>query len=281
MFEWMASLELAWIYAVGALGLWLTLRVIRFSDLTCDGSFVTGSVLMAVALQQGCSLPLCFLLSLLGGALCGFVTGFLSLYGKIPELLSGILVAFMLYSLNLRFMGGVPNLSLLYEKTIFGFGVLPVLGFCLLWVFGICGYFLSTQMGLAAVTVGSNPRLALLMGIPIKYLKLAMLMLSNALIALSGALFCQHQRFTDISQGMGTLIVLLASIMVGEVLFPFRSFWGRLLAVILGSMVYRTVLMLALKLHVFGLMASDFNLITGLMVVAFLAWAPKKQQGVL
>lgn len=277
--ELVGSLELGLIYGVVSMGIYLTFRIISFTDLTCDGSFMAGAASTAAALKAGFSAELALVMGALVGGAAGLVTGALHIYGRISVLLSGILTAFMLYSLNLKIMGGIPNIALYNVSTLFhnGYGVLVLLGISMCFVF-ILGYILMTDFGLALISVGQNQKLASLNGVNISFFTLIALVISNALIGMGGGLFCQHQGFADISQGIGTIIIGLAGIMVGEKLFPFRSLWISLMSCLVGSIVYRLIIAMALHSDVLGLESSDLNLITGTLLVAIMV-LPKYRRG--
>ena len=266
--ELFTSLEIGLIYGIVALGIYLTFRVIDFPDLTCDGSFVSGAAACAVALKAGFNPILALIFSLIAGGVGGLITAFLHKYGRLSTLLSGILTAFMLYSLNLKIMGGIPNITLIQETTIFSWGD-PL--FLLLLIAGIvwisCSYLLLTDFGLGLRSIGQNPVLATSYGVNISFFTLIALVLSNGLIGFGGGLFCQHQGFVDISQGIGTIVIGLAAVMIGEKLLPFRSMWIAPLLCFAGSLLYRLLIAFALHNEWTGLESSDLNLITGLLIV--------------
>jgi putative tryptophan/tyrosine transport system permease protein len=268
------------IYGIAAIGIYLTFRILDFPDLTCDGSFVLGAAVSAMALKVGVNPFLALILSTLLGAASGLITGILHVHAKVSNLLSGILTAFMLYSLNLRIMGGAPNISLTQEKTFLNaFGeekiifILILIGFC---VWGLISYILSTDFGLSLRGVGQNKKLALVSGVNISMVTIIGLALSNALVGLSGGVFCQYQGFADISQGVGTIVIGLAGIIIGEKFFPLRSIGLSILACIVGSILYRLVVALALHSEWLGLETADLNLITGIIVVMIMLIPPLK-----
>ena len=272
--EILTSLELGLIYGVVAIGIYFTFRVLDFPDLTCDGSFMTGSA-VAVGAVQGGFCPLTALIAgACAGSLCGLVTGILHIYGRITNLLSGILTAFMLYSINLRIMGGVPNLSL--PNGIESVGLLITVA-CLMWL--ISSYVLTTDFGLALRSVGTNPRLVTTQGISIAAYTIIGLMISNTLIGTGGALFCLHQGFSDISQGVGTVVMGLAAIIVGEKVLSYRSPWVSVLACIVGSILYRFVIATSLHSAGIGLKASDVNMVTGLILIVLMVFSKSKRRG--
>jgi putative ABC transport system permease protein len=266
--ELLLSLELGFIYAIVGMGIYLTFRTIDFPDLTCDGSFVLGAVSCAVLIKNGYNPWVALAASFIAGSLAGGVTGFLHIRFKITNLLCGILVAFMLYSINLKILGGSPNISLLNKVTIFtstsSLGVLSAIVFlCVL----LLSYLLTTDFGLSLRCIGQNKRLALNGGLKVGALTITGLMLSNGIIGLAGALFTQHQGFADVSQGVGTIIVGLAAVMIGERLFFSKSPWFGILSCLVGSILYRLFIGIALHSDWLGLKTQDLNLITGILVI--------------
>lgn len=287
MQEIQMAVEIGLLYSVLALGLSLTFRTLNFADLTCDGSFVTGGAVSAVLIQMGGGPWLGLVGAAAAGGLAGALTALLSIKGKIEDLLSGILVAFMLYSINLHLMGSSPNLSLVPHTTVLQCGpALVVGGVIVLLLIGGLATLLSSDFGLGLRAVGLNRRLAAAMGVQPDRKILFGLALSNALVGLSGALFTQYQGFCDVSQGAGTLIMGLASIILGEKIpLPvFRSknvnlcLWGQMLRmlglIVAGSIAYRLFLAVALNSDFLGLKTQDLNLITGLLIVTVM-WRKK------
>ncbi len=266
--ESLMSLEIGLIYGIVSIGIYLTFRTIDFPDLTCDGSFVLGAALASVFTKTGFKPLLSILIAFIGGSLSGCITGFLHTRFKITNLLSGILVAFMLYSINLKVMGGIPNIALIHEKTIFtNQNTLVILLLISAIIFVAYSYLLKTDFGLALRSIGQNKRLAMNAGVRIDHMTLIGLALSNGLISLGGALFSQHQGFCDITQGLGTVIIGLASVMIGEKILPFRSIIVAILSCLLGSIIYRFFIALALHSDWLGLETQDLNLVTGLMII--------------
>ena len=267
--ESVMSLEIGLIYGIVAIGIYLTFRIIDFPDLTCDGSFVLGAALSSILIKVGVSPALSILCAFMGGSIAGCATGFLHTRFKITNLLSGILVAFMLYSINLKIMGGIPNIALIHEKTIFTHqNALLILTFISVLIFCVYSYVLKTDFGLALRSIGHNKRLAMNSGVKIDQMTLIGLALSNGLISLGGGLFSQHQGFCDITQGLGTVIIGLASVMIGERLFLVRSVIVAIFSCLIGSIVYRLFIAIALHSDWLGLETQDLNLVTGLLIIA-------------
>ena len=267
--EFLTSLEMGLIYSIVAVGIYLTFRIIDFPDLTCDGSFVLGAALSAGLIQHDMHVCFALLLSAGGGVIAGLATGILHIKLRMSPLLAGILVAFMLYSINLRVMGGVPNITL--SESLFtqypGFSTIGILSSLSLVIWYCLSRFLDTDFGLGLRSVGENPKLGPLLGVNPRSMVLVGLGISNGLVALGGGLFAHHQEFTDISQGVGTVIVGLAAVMIGEKLLPFRSLWVCILSCFAGSILYRLIVALALNANFLGLESYDLNLITGGLVI--------------
>jgi putative ABC transport system permease protein len=277
--ELLFSLELGMIFGIVAIGVYLTFRVINFSDLTCDGSFVLGAAVSSILLKSGCNPFLALLAAVVSGTIAGLCTGMLNIYLKVTAILSGILIGFMLYSVNLKVMQGVPNLTLINEVTIFtGYSPLVILALVSLTIWFLVSYFLVTNVGLALRSTGQNSLLSTTNGVKIEYMTMTGLALGNACVALGGALFSQHQGFVDISQGIGTIITGLAAVMLGEKLLPFRSPWIMIAACFLGSFIYRIFVSYALHSEVLGLSTQDLNLITGALIVMVMLIPTRKTQ---
>jgi len=269
--QFFGALEMGLFFAIVTLGIYLTFRVINFPDLTVDGSFPLGAAVSASLIVSGTHPLIATLVALFAGGVAGFITGYLHVRWKILGLLAGILTMTALYSINLRIMGR-PNIALLNEPTLFSFFksshsvLFTITGITALVVLLLYG-FLRSQMGLALRATGINPRVSPSYGINVGRMTLLGLVLSNALVALAGALYAQAHGFADISMGTGTLITGLASVIVGESLLHKRQIFWILLSCVLGSILYRVVIALALNTKIAGLQASDLNLITAILVV--------------
>lgn len=269
--ELLTALELGLIYGIVAFGIFITFRVLNFTDLSCDGSFVTGASVAVVSLKLGFSPITASVLAFLAGVFAGLVTGLLNVCFKISDLLAGILVAFMLYSINLMIMGGVPNLTLVFESTLFShFSNIWVLSLITILLWGVFSLFFKTDLGLAIRVLGQNKRLAQVGGVSVAPLLIVGVAMSNGLIAFAGGLISQHQGFVDISQGVGTLIIGLAAIMIGESLVKSRSMTFLIAACFFGSVLYRIIIAFALHGDVFGIESYHLNLLTGLLVVGIM-----------
>jgi putative tryptophan/tyrosine transport system permease protein len=269
------ALELGLVYGLVALGVFLSFRVLNFPDLTVDGSFPLGAAVAASAIVAGIDPYLATLLAILAGALAGLVTALLNVRFKILHLLASILTMIALFSINLRIMGR-PNIALLGEPTVLtpfeGLGVRGMLltpalvGVALVIVMALLTRFLASDYGLAMRATGANPRMARAQGIATGRAICVGMALSNALVALAGALFAQTNGFADITIGTGTIVVGLAAVIIGETLLPARRVGVVVVAAVLGSILYRLAIALALNAHVLGLQASDLNLVTAALV---------------
>ncbi|MCI6583935.1 MAG: ABC transporter permease [Mobiluncus porci] len=269
-----AALDLGLIYALMALGVYLTFRILDFADLTIDSSFTTGAATCAVLIVGGVSPWLATVAGFGVGLVAGFVTGLLNTVGKIHPLLAGILTQIGLWSVNLRIMGKA-NVSLLGADTVFSplangnlLGTWVSVGILAAFVsiFGVAlTWFLSTNLGLSLRATGDNEEMSHAQGINSNTAKLIGLALSNGLVSLSGALFCQYNGFADISMGVGLIIAGLASVIIGTAVVPTGRVWVAVVAVIAGSIVYRLIIQAALMIP--GFDANDMKLLSAVIVV--------------
>lgn len=287
LFSLLGALEIGLIFSLVALGVLISFRILNFPDLTVDGSFPLGGAVAATLIAAGHDPFTSTLAALAAGACAGFITGWLNVRLKIMDLLASILMMIALYSVNLRIMGR-PNVPLITEPTLFTVlqpDWMPdyVLRPALLAVVVVCAklgldWFFSSQLGLAMRATGANPRMARAQGIPTGRATLAGMALSNALVALAGALFAQTQGGSDISMGIGTIVIGLAAVIIGETLLPARRLFLTTLAVVLGAILYRFFIALALNSEFVGLKAQDLNLVTALLVtVALVLPATRKK----
>lgn len=263
-------LELGFIYSFVSLAVYLSFRILKFPDLTVDGTFPLGAAVAASLLSQGVSPLTSTLVSFLAGCFAGAVTGFLHVRFRFMGLLASILTMSALYSINIRIMGK-PNLSLLNLDTLFtGVPIFLILSAILFLVFVLLYYLLTSHYGLALRVVGLNPSLSAAYGVSTDKMVFLTLALSNGLVALAGALFAQSQGFADVSFGTGTIVIGLASLLLGEAIVGEGSIARALMAAIVGALVYRLVLGLALTVESDYLLPSDLNLVTSLLVVGVL-----------
>ena len=260
------SLELGLVYSLVAVAVYLSFRIINFADLTVDGSFPLGAAVMATLISRDINIFIAMFAAALMGMFAGALTGYLNVRYKIMEILAGILTMSALYSINLRIMGR-PNISLmqldLSTQQQFLIIVMTIVIVAILIML-----FLKTQLGLALRSMGQNPKLANSCGINTGKMTILALSISNGLVALSGALFVVMQGFADISMGTGTIIIGLASVIIGEKLTSSRSTSILVLSVITGAILYRLTIALALNLELLNLEASDLNLISTILVAS-------------
>lgn len=271
-----AALELGLLYGIMALGVYLTFRVLNFPDLTVDGSFTTGAAVAASLIVQGVPAPVATLAGAASGAVAGIVTGVLYTKGRIDGLLAGILTMIALWSINLRIMGK-SNLPLLREDTVMTplrdngllggpWSILIFAIFALVLKFAI-DWFLSTDLGLSIQATGNNEQMIRSFGVNTHFTTILTLAISNALVALCGALVAQYQGFADVSMGIGLILVGLASVIIGQAIIAGRSVWVATFAVLVGAIIYRLVIFFALAA---GLNPNDMKLISAVLVVAAL-----------
>ncbi|MDN4524279.1 ABC transporter permease [Fictibacillus fluitans] len=299
MFALFSSLESGVIYAIMALGVYLSFRILDFPDLTVDGSFVTGAAISATLIVNGHNPFLATIAGMLAGFIAGCLTGILHTKGKINPLLSGILMMIALYSINLRIMDQRSNVPLLGEDTSFtlitGFwqklgidgavnnvftaiglgeslpktwGIFIIMAIVTLLIKFAADWFLRTEVGLAIRATGDNKRMIRSFSANTDSLTVLGLGLSNALVAFAGALIAQYGGFADVGMGIGMIIIGLASVIIGEALFGTKSIGRATLAVILGAVVYRIIIAFALQIEFFE--TGDLKLITALIVVCSL-----------
>ena len=266
------------LWAIMALGVFLTFRVLDIADLSVEGTFPLGAAVAATLIDAGHSVWFAMLIALIAGCIGGTVTALLTTKLKIPALLSGILTMIGLYSVNLMIMGKA-NVPLLRAETVFTltedlFGVSSVVatlivGLIATTVVGVIMYwFFGTVLRTAIRATGCNPQMARAQGINTNVMVILGLLISNGLVALSGALVAQSNGFADVGMGTGTIVIGLASVIIGEVLFGTRSFKNWLISVVLGSVVYRAVIAIVLEL---GMPPNDLKLFTAVLVAIALS----------
>ncbi|MCM2997566.1 MULTISPECIES: ABC transporter permease [Paenibacillus] len=261
----LGALELGLLYSLMALGVYITYRILDFPDLTVDGSFTTGGGIAAVMITHGYNPWLASLAAFGGGLLAGICTGLLHTKGKINALLSGIIMMIALYSINMRIMGK-PNTSLLGESTVFSsvnaFITMPI---AVILILLLLNMFLRTDLGLALRATGDNARMIRSFGANTDTTTVLGVSLANGLVALSGALVAQESGFADISMGIGMIVIGLASVIIGEAIFGATNVIHTTISVVLGAIVYRIVVALALRVE--WLDTSDLKLITAIIVI--------------
>lgn len=267
------AIEMGLIYAIMALGVYLTFRVLNFPDLTVDGSFTTGAAVAAKLIIDGVPAWAATIAGFFSGAIAGWITGILHTKGGINGLLAGILTMIGLYSINLRIMGK-SNLPLLREETlmtplreggILGTGLsILIFAAVAIAIKLVLDWFLNTDQGLALQATGDAEEMVRSFGVSTDRAKILMLSLSNGLVGLCGALIAQYQGFTDIGMGIGLIVVGLASVILGQAIFGSRGVFVATLAVVLGSVLYRIIIALALGV---GFNPNDMKLISAVLVV--------------
>lgn len=281
------ALEIGLIFGLVALGVYISFRVLRFPDLTVDGSFPLGGAVAATLISAGMDPFTSTLCATFAGAIAGMITGWLNVKLKIMDLLASILMMIALYSINLRIMGR-PNVPLITEPTVFSMlqpdGISDYIARPLLLLVLVIAvkllldWYFATKTGLAMRATGSNPRMARSQGVATGNQVLAGMAISNALCALAGALFAQSQGGADISMGIGTIVIGLAAVIVGESIMPSRRIVVLTLAVIVGAVLYRFFIALALNADFIGLKAQDLNLVTAVLVTIALVIPLLKQR---
>ncbi|EGQ7964194.1 ABC transporter permease [Vibrio vulnificus] len=281
-FAFFGALEIGLLYGLVALGVYLTFRVLDFPDLSVDGSFPMGAAVAATAIVAGVNPWLATGMAILAGAMTGWVTAFLAVRCGILHLLASILTMIAAFSINIRIMGR-PNLALLGEETILtpfeSLGdpmfIRPlVVGILVLIASWLVVRLLNSDFGLGLRATGVNARMVRAQGGSTSFYTYFGLALSNGFVGFAGALFAQTNSFADVTSGVGTIVVGLAAVILGQTLIPGRKIWVAVVAVIVGSVLYRLAVAFALSSGMFGLQASDLNLVTAVLVAIALI-APK------
>ena len=279
------------IWGIMAIGVYITYKLLNIADLTVDGSFCTGGAVFVVLFSNGVNIWIALLASTISGMLAGLVTGLLHTWCGIPDILAGILTQLGLWSVNLAIMGMKANIAIqvtnselldkllvslrfvqdvasgnrpFYRHPIFVVGIVTVVVLLLLY------WFFGTELGCALRATGSNPNMSRAQGINTSFTTVFGLMLSNGLVALSGALLSQYQSYADINMGRGAIVIGLAAVIIGEVIFGklFRNFALKLLAVSIGSIIYYIVIQAVLAM---GLNSNYLKLLSAIVVALFLA----------
>ena len=272
------------IWGIMAIGVYITFKILDIADLTVDGTLCTGAAVCVVLLIGGCPMWLVILLATLAGMLAGLATGIFHTVFGIPAILAGILTQFALWSVNLRILGGanqaisadkynlLTSLRYLSNPDIpFWKNPLIMITVFLIVVIALLYWFFGTEMGCSLRATGANQNMARAQGINTNFTKVMGLMVSNGLVGLSGALLAQYQGFADINMGRGAIVIGLAAVVIGEVLFSkiFRNFALKLLSVALGSIIYYVVIQVILWTRLID--ANDLKLLSALVVALFLA----------
>lgn len=279
------------IWGIMAIGVYLTYRILDIADLTVDGSFATGGAVGVMCILSGWNLWAAVLMAFVAGVLTGFMTGFFHVFMGIPPILAGILSQLGLYSINLKIMGksnqsvNVNNtdllISLRWVKEFALRNPLITVGIIIAALIAILYWFFGTEMGCGIRATGANIKMSRAQGINTNLNKVLGLMLSNGLVALSGALLAQYQGFADVNMGRGAIVIGLAAVIIGEAVFGkiFKNFALKLLSVALGSVIYYIVVQTVITM---GLDANLLKLLSALIVAIFLAipfWKGKLMGG--
>ena len=274
------------IWGIMAIGVYITYRILDVADLTVDGSIATGGAVCVLLTLSGVNVWIALLAAVLAGMLAGFLTGVFHTFCGIPAILAGILTQLALYSVNLRIMGwgtggGKANLPVSVDKysllvsaryvrdLALNNPILALTLFCIV-IIGLLYWFFGTELGCSLRATGSNQQMSRAQGINTNVTKVLGLMISNGLVALSGALLSQYQGFSDINMGRGAIVIGLAAVIIGEVIFSrvFHNFALKLLAAVFGAIIYYVVIQIVLRL---GLSTDDLKLLTAFVVGLFLA----------
>lgn len=271
------------IWAILALGVFVTYRMLDFADLTVDGSLATGGCVCIVSISAGIHPLLAMLMAFAAGMLAGMITAFLNTKLKIPPILSGILTMSALYSINKRILSGRANLAVNGKLTFNGhIAELLNLGYiadknlisiiiCVVLVVAIIAFlywFFGTEIGCSIRATGNNSTMATAQGINVNKSKVIALALSNGLAALSGAMFAQHNFSADVNMAQGTIVIGLASVVIGELFFGEKlPFWAKLIGIVVGSLIYRLIFVFAIQI---GLNADDLKLVASIIIICAL-----------
>lgn len=271
----------ALLWSIMSLGVYITFKILNFADMTVDGTFATGGAVTAVLITNGFNPYLSLLVAIAAGMVCGLITGILHTKLEIPAILAGILTMIALYSINIRIMGDKSNIPLIGAQTIISVisSAAPALTTNIITmiiglifaggVIALLYWYFGTEIGSAIRATGNNEYMVRALGVNTDNTKILGLVLSNGLIALSGAMVAQSQGYGDVGMGTGTIMIGLASIIIGEVLMGSRfSFAYKLLSVVVGSIIYRVIIALVLW---FGLKSTDLKLFTSVVVILALS----------
>ena len=267
--------------AQGLICVYITFKMLDLADLTVDGTMATGGAVCLVLMTHGVNLWVALLCAFLAGMLAGLVTGVLHTFMGIPAILAGILTQLALFSVNLRIMGSKANVainpdnytllvSLRNVKKLVPQNPILVVAVFTVVVIALLYWFFGTELGSSIRATGANANMSRAQGINVDFNKVLGLMISNGLVALASALYCQYQGFADVNAGRGAIVIGLAAVIIGEVVFSriFRNFALKLLSVALGAVIYYIVIQFVLTA---GLNTNDLKLITALVVAIFLA----------
>ena len=278
------------VWAVMAIGIYITFRLLSITDMSAEGVFPLGGAIGAILITNAINPWLATIIAFFGGALAGAVAGWVHTKLKIPPLITGILMQTGLYSINLHVMDGRPNIALLGQETIYSpleemfdisknMSVTIIALIILAVIILLLVFFLHTEIGLALRSTGDNPRMSEANGINTNAMKTLGYMISNGLIALAGAMVAQKDGFADISIGIGTIGIGLAAVVIVEVILPNKSIGVRLTTIILGSFLYRLIIDTILNQPFIDIRPTDLRLFSSLLL-GFVLFLPEIQKGV-
>lgn len=262
------------IWGIMAIGVYITFRVLDFADLTVDGTLATGGAVLVITMMNGMNVYVALLLSFIAGCVAGLVTGVLNTLLGIPPILAGILTQLALYSVNLRILGKSNQALSIYKYHVPASmtditKAIIIVAIFVVAIIAILYWFFDTELGHSIRATGCNQNMSRANGINIKFTKIVALILSNGLVALAGGLLSQYQGFADVNMGRGAIVIGLAAVIIGEVIFGkiFKNFALRLLAVAFGGIIYYIVMQFVINL---GLNTDDLKLLTAVIVAIFL-----------
>lgn len=263
------------IWGIMAIGVYITYKILDIADLTVDGTMCTGGAVCVIMMLNGCNVWVALLCAFIAGMLAGLITGIFHTVMGIPAILAGILTQLALYSINLRILGGsnkpisVRKYDLLVTLLRIPETIWVVVIFVIVLIAALYWFF-GTELGCSMRATGCNNHMARAQGINTNFIKVLGLMLSNGIVALSSALIAQYQGFADINMGRGAIVIGLAAVIIGDVVFGklFRNFALKLAAVAIGAVIYYLVIQVVLWL---GLNTDDLKLLTSLVVGVFLS----------
>ena len=262
------------IWGIMAIGVYITFRVLDFADLTVDGTLATGGAVLVITMMNGMNVYVALLLSFIAGCVAGLVTGVLNTLLGIPPILAGILMQLALYSVNLRILGKSNQALSIYKYHVLASmtditKAIIIVAIFVVAIIAILYWFFDTELGHSIRATGCNQNMSRANGINIKFTKIVALILSNGLVALAGGLLSQYQGFADVNMGRGAIVIGLAAVIIGEVIFGkiFKNFALRLLAVAFGGIIYYIVMQFVINL---GLNTDDLKLLTAVIVAIFL-----------
>ena len=262
------------IWGIMAICVYITFRVLDFADLTVDGTLATGGAVLVITMMNGMNVYVALLLSFIAGCVAGLVTGVLNTLLGIPPILAGILTQLALYSVNLRILGKSNQALSIYKYHVLASmtditKAIIIVAIFVVAIIAILYWFFDTELGHSIRATGCNQNMSRANGINIKFTKIVALILSNGLVALAGGLLSQYQGFADVNMGRGAIVIGLAAVIIGEVIFGkiFKNFALRLLAVAFGGIIYYIVMQFVINL---GLNTDDLKLLTAVIVAIFL-----------